>query len=744
MARWSASPLFVVCAVAAGLGALPMQSAATESAGSLVVTVKDNAGVLRGATVYLIGDDQATRAAGTDAAGTARFASLPNGTYQLRASLVGFADGVVSGVALAADENKAVEVVLSQVQFSTSVTVTTANRREELLLDVTEPTLLLDRSQLEDTGARTAKDVLVEQAGSGVQVAAGGGQGHISINGIPNSGVLVLIDGRRYLGRDGIGNLNIADIDMSGFERVEVVRGAGSALYGSDALGGVVNFISKKRSLPGLDNTLTLSGGSFGDLKAMDTASYRGTRGGLGLTAGYRTYDGFDLDEKNPQTVGQPESQWTTVSGNADFGLGRKAFVRFLGDFSRRDIDNYFFSGATQLARDVYNSVRELTRYTLAPQLEFLPTAATAITASFTHGKYRREETRIYPNRATNATVPIAPWLEWNDEARATLRQTWRALDQEQPLQLGYEFRRETMDRASLKFPESGKTRAERDIQVLWAQQELNPIRWLKLTGGFRYDDYSDFGGAFSPKVGLLVSVAAQHRIRSSFGEGFRAPSFGELYLDTPPFFKGNPNLKPERSKTLSGGYTFAGRRFEASVDLFRAEVEDGIVFSQVTPVSYTYLNLRRYTATGANTAVAASLPLGFTPSASYTYVKRKDDQGTEIGGVPKHAAFLKLLWANPRLGLRTNLRGQWNDDVFFDDGTSQPAYGVWYAQISKRFARSGRYALTVSAQVDNLFDKRDVFRVSRQGQPIPGDFQVWLSPRTFLVSVTLGGDWPR
>jgi outer membrane receptor for ferrienterochelin and colicins len=732
-----------VCAIMAAVGD-HLPAAAADSTATLAVTVKDNAGVLPGATVYLVSADGKTRSAGTDSSGTARFASVASGAYEVRASLVGFADEVVSGVSLASGEAKELDATLSQVQFSTTVTVTTANRREELLLDVAEPTLLLDKAQLDDTGARTAKDVLVEQSGSGVQVAAGGGQGHISINGIPNSGVLVLVDGRRYLGRDGIGNLNIADIDMSGFERIEVVRGAGSALYGSDALGGVVNFVSKRRSLPGIDNTLTLSAGSFGDLKATDTVSYRGGRGGVGLTAGYRTYDGFDLDEQNPQTIGQPESQWTTVSGNADLELGRKVFARLHGDFSRRDIDNYFFSGATQLARDVYNSQRELTRYTLAPQLDFLPTPTTAVTASYAHGKYRREETRIYPNRTTNATVPVAPWLEWNDEARATLRQTWRAFQKEQPLQLGYELRRETMDRASLKFPETGKTRAERDIQVLWAQQELNPVGWLKLSGGFRYDDYSDFGSAFSPKVGALVSVAAVHRIRGSFGEGFRAPSFGELYLNTPPFFTGNPNLKPERSQTLTGGYTYAGRSFEASVDLFRSEVKDGIEFFQVTPVSYTYVNLARYTSVGTNASVAASLPLGFTPSASYTYVKREDDQGAEIGGIPRHAAFLKLLWTNPRLGLRANLRGQWSDEVVFDDGTSQPAYDVWYVQVAKRFARAGRYNLTVSAQVDNLFDKRDIFLVSKDGQPIPGDFQAWLPPRAFLVSVTLGGDWPR
>ena len=241
------------------------------------------------------------------------------------------------------------------------------------------------------------------------------------------------------------------------------------------------------------------------------------------------------------------------------------------------------------------------------------------------------------------------------------------------------------------------------------------------------------------------MSVAAAHRIRGSFGEGFRAPSFGELYLDTPPFFKGNPNLKPERSQTLTGGYTYAGRSFEAAVDLFRSEVKDGIEFSQAHAGLVHLRQPERATRrVGTNASVAASLPLGFTPSASYTYVKREDDQGAEIGGIPKHAAFLKLLWANPRLGLQGESPGpvERRSRVRRRDVAARVRCLVRAGR--KRFARAGRYNLTVSAQVDNLFDKRDIFRVSKDGQPIPGDFQVWLPPRAFLVSVTLGGDWPR
>ena len=72
-------------------------------------------------------------------------------------------------------------------------------------------------------------------------------------------------------------------------------------------------------------------------------------------------------------------------------------------------------------------------------------------------------------------------------------------------------------------------------------------------------------------------------------------------------------------------------------------------------------------------------------------------------------------------------------------DGTYQPAYSVWYAQVSKRFAGLGSYAVSVYAQVDNLFDEDDVFLANADGTPVTGQFQVWLAPRSYQFGVNVG-----
>jgi outer membrane receptor for ferrienterochelin and colicins len=756
------SPWPLPAALAALAVALLAPPAGAQGQGALTVTVRDAHGVIPRAAVHVTATDGRTAArATTGSDGTAELSPLAPGRYVVRAAYPGFAD-TQQDVEVTAGTPRSVELVLSLAALSTTVTVETANRREQLLLDVAVPTTLLDQTQIQDTGARSAKDVLAEQSGSGIQVNAGGGQGHLSINGIPNKGVLVLVNGRRYLGKDANGNLNLEELRLPGVQRIEVVKGAGSALYGSDALGGVVNFITDAPAQRGFTNTLTASGGSYDDYRVDETLSWRGEKGGVSLAGGYRTYDGFDLDAANPQTIGQPPSTYWNASGNADYRLGSRLVARFFGDYQLREVRGYYFSGATQLASTVYDSQRDLTRYTLSPEIELLLSPRTTLSATYTWGKYLRDETRVYdPDEPPTAlpcstwpTCPQAPWREWNQEAKLTVRHAFTAFGREHPLQGGYEHRDEKLQRGTLSTTGEACTtlsttpassECSRDIDVGWVQQEVNVTERLKLTAGARYDDYSDFGSEWSPKGDVVFTLAKDHRLRASAGHGFRPPYFGELYLSQPPFFVGNPDLLPETSDGYTAGYAYAGARAQLSVDGYLTQVRNGIIFFQLSPNRFTYRNVDRYDSRGVNLQGSISLRYGFTPSFAYAYNERKDPEGAEVGGYPNHSGFLKLLWASPRLGLRANVRGQLNGEVPPGlDGTYQPAYEVWSAQASKRFASLGGYDLTLYAQVDNLFDERDVFLANPDGTPVEGQYQVWLAPRTFQVGITLDAGWLR
>jgi len=740
----------------------PASWAAADGPGSLAVSVKDNYGALPGTAVRLVAKDgQPAGRAFTDGSGVARFTSLAAGEYTIKASLTGFADAEKAGVNVGATEEK-VELVLTLARFSTTITVSTANRREELLLNTAEPTTVIDQVQILDTGSRNAKDLLSEQAGSGVQVNVGGGQGYVSLNGISNKGVLVLIDGRRYLGRDANGNFNLEDLPITGVERVEVVKGAGSAIYGSDAMGGVINFITGKGKNLGFKNTLNLSGGTYKDYRGDNSLSYRADKGGFAVNGGYRTYDGFDLEpvvcvvaaEKpatcvrrppNPQTIGQPESKWQTLGANGDYRVSDKLNLSLVGDYSNRDMDKYFFSGATQLSTTVYNSQRGLQRYNVTPEVNFTPSKNTTINLGYTYGRYNRDETQLYTNRPANPRVVVPRWAEKNDELKGRLVQVWRLAERENPLSVGFEHRAEKLSRSGLVGCLSGQAcLKERTLNVVWAQQELNVTKDLKVTGGFRYDDSSDYGTQTSPKLAAVYSLPRNHRLRASYGKGFRAPYFGELFLVSFGF-EGNPLLQPEKSETVTGGWAFTNAKVEGSVDVFKAKITNGVQFGSLPNGNFTYVNLSKFDSTGTNASLALNLPKGFTPSVSYSYTKREDDKGVAVAGFAKHAAFVKLLWSNPRLGLRANIRGNLTGKSLVTATTLTPKYNLWYAQASKKVTSKGQYAFTIYAQVNNLLDKKDVYNVDLQGNVRTTDvLPIWNAPRTYLAGVTIDMDWTR
>jgi outer membrane receptor protein involved in Fe transport len=334
---------------------------------------------------------------------------------------------------------------------------------------------------------------------------------------------------------------------------------------------------------------------------------------------------------------------------------------------------------------------------------------------------------------------PQAPWREWNDELRLTGRRAIRAWGQEHVLQAGYEHRQERLSRATLTVADP-----ERQINVAWLQQEVVLSPALRVTGGVRFDAYSDFGRETSPKVSVVYAPAARHRVRASYGHGFRPPFFGELYLNTPPSFVGNPDLQPETANTVDLGYSYASRLAEVTVDYFRARVDNGIVFNlAVTP--FTYGNLRTFVSRGVNVTASVPLALGFVPSVSYAFNERVDLNGVEIGGYARHSTYLKLLWANPRLGLRANLRGALIGKMPpATDGSYQPAYETWNAQVSKKIGVRQGQALSVYLQASNLTDTRDIFLRTANGQPVQENFQVWIAPRTLQAGLTLDLDWTR
>ncbi len=427
---------------------------------------------------------------------------------------------------------------------------------------------VLTRARIRDTGYETVAEVLRELPGvvtrRGSETAGAAGE---QIQGIDSRQVLVLLDGQPLIGARGIksGIINLDRQSVGKLERVEVVKGAASSLYGSDAIGGVINLITREPSSP-IEFSFTSSGGSFGVFDG---------RGELGFArdrmSGYFDFErhknnGFDLTPTTFDTTGAGFHRYDAY-GRLRFQATRTLFLttfangywnrsqgRALGEqgdqinWTDEESQNYGLNAEWQMnarttvqARGYFARFDEISRGRLAPPL--------------------------------NTALPDGNLFERFGKADATIA---RIIGERQLLQAGGEWLTDRY-RGINRLRDASGERA--DMRTLWAQDRVSLNR-LTLILGARYDDHSIFGAAFSPKAGANLRINENLRLRASYGRGFRAPDLGQLYyrfLNPTSFYQviGNPHLEPKHANSYQLGSEYATRRgnFRFGFNLFRNDV---------------------------------------------------------------------------------------------------------------------------------------------------------------------------
>lgn len=677
----------------------------------------------------------------SDAQGRYEFNHLRAGSYRLQVSQTGFADFVSEAFALS-DVTQTRDITLLVAAVRDQVIVSAA-RREELVRESAVPTTLIERQEIEDSATQTLEQLLIEQAGSGVYVSRSFGLGFPTINGIGGNRVLLLVDGQRQLGTDN-GTRDGIDLDQFTTERigrVEVVKGAASALYGSDAMGGVINLVSRQPDKPfALD--FNNSYGSFGERNFGLTPSFRRGKW-AGIASGvYQNYDGYDLNPANRGTTGASGGE----NGFIDRQLSPALFYDASDNLRVRLRSNYYrrytyFLGNTA-AR---TSEQRQERWNIAPTVEFNLGPRTFVTT--------RGDVSVARRFDLDRVESLKQFEAFGTSLLTATNQ----------IQYGFEVRSKWLRRQGLGAesditkPLGARGVRTIDVKSFWGQYELKA--WqnrLTLATGARIEDNSQFGSNVSPKASAVFAPVEAHRVRFSYGEGFRAPDISELFSGFSPgafAFVGNPKLTPEESRSYTAGYTFFTRRLQASLDLFYNRFKNGIGFNQVNLAApfdpyfnqfipllsagqqlFTNRNLGDFDARGLNSGVLAALPYGFNATFNYTLLERVTvnpanpavDGQRQIGlGNLRNAGFLKLGWngsiktGDRRLALRTNLRGLLRGREALQTTTTAsrptdptrvsqiefvPAYQTWDFYLAGELPVSeGRFTLQPFFEINNL-----------------------------------------
>lgn len=650
------------------------------------------------------------------------------GAYRVTAAADGF-QAASRTVELATEVCPALVLELSPTVLSQAIVVT-GSREEELREDSVVKVDLIARSQLRDSGYERVSDILSEEPGIVTRTSRSpGSRAGTQIQGIDSRQSLVLLDGFPVVGARGVksGILNLNRQSTNRLERVEVVKGASSALYGSDAIGGVINMITRDPRQR-FDSNVSTSAASFGGVDLRADAGFLVDRWSGFFGAERHKSNPYDLTPGTVDTTGPGYRRYDYIAKlNRDFSERLKLGI-LANAFDNRERGVYSGTGGAQTTTT--NDSAQNYGLTLSSSLS----ALTQLQLRGYFGKYDES------SAVDIASVPGAV------DARANLNERLYRFDAVVSQVIGdRQFMQGGIDWTGNEYRGYNRLLGDNEGQSIrmtdaWFQDRIQAHPRLSLTLGGRLANHSVYGTRMVPRIGLLLRATSGTRLRASFGQGFRAPDIGQLYyrfLTPSGLYQiiGNPTLSPESSSTAQLGVDTGFRRLRFSATYFRNDIKNLIqtellgrprtpeqlgqimVAFSVDPsfspgvnrLFYFYRNLENVFTTGLEGKLELRLSSGFALTSGYTYLDARDKQtGGFLSHRHKHHGNFRLWWSTARFGgLRTNLRGtylgRWpivgRRATLVADG-----YQLWDWYIAKPLG-SG---LEVYGAVDNMFGSVD------------------------------------
>ena len=586
--------------------------------------------------------------------------------------------------------------------------VVVANRSPAPIGGVGESVTVLTLPQLEAQQTLVVSDVLDRTPG--ISVARNGGVGETTslfIRGAETDQTLVLIDGVQLNDPSAPGGgFDFADLLIGDISRIEVLRGPQSTLYGSQAIGGVVNIVTADPTKP-FQGAAQLEGGTYDTLYGK--AGIGGKDGPWTWQVGAGYYNTGGIDAFDQRLGGEvPDSYHNdTVTTRLSYQLApdasidaRAIYIQARSRFDGFDTPTGNFGDDAE-----YGTTRETILYSgynfglFADRLQNRIAAQYTLTQRDDYDPDMSPSDKTFDGRGTNVRVEY--------EGSYAIAEGWTAI-------FGAQSQRESITTSSPAFdlPGTPPTKASDTIDSGYGRLEAQPIHGLNLAAGVRYDDHSTFGGhtvgqasaAWTPNDG-------QTTFRTSWGQGFKAPSVYELFS-----IYGDTGLKPEQATGWDAGVEqklFAGR-VDLQATYFQRSTTDLIEFTDCLPNAPCangfgfYENVAKAVADGVELAGDFRPVHGLDISANYTYLHDKNrspgpDFNADLARRPSNTANLTTTYVWP-VKLSTAIAVRYSGKSYDDDANTILLKG--YTLVDLR----GSYPLTdhveLYSRVENLFNK--------------------------------------
>lgn len=556
--------------------------------------------------------------------------------------------------------------------------VVTATREPTPLTQVGQSVSVVTRDEIERVQAISATDVLSRLPGISVVQSGGFGQpSSVFIRGAENAQSLVLIDGVRINDPGDVGGgFDFGALPIAQFDRVEVVRGASGVLWGSRAVGGVINLITAEPT----EEWSARGQAEYGWRdRRQANVSASGLVGPVGVVLGANWMKGDGFSAFNERRGGMEKDGFESRNANARLSLElAPGLSADAGGFYTKANYDYDASGADALHVG-------LKRDTLGYANLRYADAAGRLSARFGYG--------LNDTRRVSDDAVFGPYETNGRTERLEAQASFTPLEMASLL-VGGETEKQTFD-------DNYGARDSTRINSIFGNLTLRPLSGLTLNGGLRYDDSSDFGDrtTFAANGAWVLGEGEEAAVlRASYGEAFKAPSLYQLYTNA-----GFRNLDPETSTSWDVGLEqpFAQGTGRFTLTYFDRRTRNLIDYDLA---NWNYYNVGRARAKGLELGMQVTDWEGFDVNLAYTYLDATNGiTGTQLARRPQNNVYASIdkTWdVGLKLGADLRVGGGRYDD------TANTLYVTGHAVVGLRAAYPLTDTVEVYGRIENLLDE--------------------------------------
>ncbi len=608
-------------------------------------------------------------------------------------------------------------------EMETGTVVVSATRTEQLIEDVPASMQVFTSEDIKKMGARTVMDVM--KRGANITLATGKGSAVPSIRGLGGDYTLILVNGRKPVGGNSNSFLDtqyqnsdiIERINMDNIERIEIIRGSASAIYGSDAVGGVINIITKQSTERSGSVGLIVTGNEEIDLYSTIDLGQMGSWSAL-ATVSYTDFTGQQYTNRKYDPTHIPGEWNETKDGykamvdlNLGYEINEKHKLSFFGQASWEEytsLSNSWSSYYKRFSEESHGKEDSSYTGTLAYDGEvgnhmYSISVGGGININNGWGG------TSYENGAYRTTV-------FNAEAK----DTW-FLNDWNTLTFGGEFKANFLND---NFAESLDLVDGKENQIHYAfylQDEISLFdEKLYIIPAIRYDKHSDFEGRFSPKIGISYEFLEGHYLKANYGLSFKAPAVNYMYRDNDSYVP-NPSLKPEHGSSWEVTYSGEYKNFFGSITYFENDLTDKIYrvdtdipnpTSSSGRMKQQYINADEFSSNGIELKLGFDFLKYFTFTAYYdyldTYISTRGYESV-LPNAAKHTYSGELSFFHPEWDLSASLWGKYYKDyVWKTDSRTGEYFLTNFYSVDLTLSKTWNDKYTLFAGFYDIFDNRD------------------------------------